>query len=45
MPKYDIVFIVSELVSGENMVQKRQNTLRKWQNGGAEMVVGICDFG
>ena len=25
MPKYDIVFIVSELVSGENMV-------RKWRN-------------
>lgn len=24
--------------NGENMV-------RKWQNGGAEMVVGICDFG
>ena len=30
MPKYDIVFIVSELVSGENMV-------RKLRNGGAEM--------
>ena len=25
MPKYDVVFIVSELVSGENMVRKRRN--------------------
>lgn len=24
MPKYDVVFIVSELVSGENMVRKRR---------------------
>ena len=25
MTKYDVVFIVSELVSGENVVRKRQN--------------------
>ena len=38
MTKYDVVFIVSELVSGENVVRKRQNC-------GAEMAFGICDFG
>ena len=28
MPKYDIVSIVPELVSGENMVRNRQNPVR-----------------
>ena len=36
---------VARLICGENAVRKRQNAVRKWRNGGAEMVVGICDFG
>ena len=38
MPKYDIVFIVFELVSGENVV-------RKWRNCGAETVKMWCICG
>ena len=42
MPKYDIVFIVSELVSGENMVRKRQNMVRRWWLGFAISVEIHC---